>query len=746
MKYYIICKQYAKSIAVQEERYQLKMLKRECCEFLKGACKVEVILNKEPALTKGEIKVTFSKNVTIPIGISLLVEIGDWKKEHYVFAPAAVYNGNRFVSQKLSYPPFEKRDKSEALSAPPVITDIPHLDKDGVRSKIQLRSGDLSTPAIGYYDQGKQQGFLLLGEHQVKMEYTGFTIEENLKEGKACFSIGVPAVREQYKYFFGERQDGSGFYPDTHAPSDDIGKCFETGEQITLQVCIAHFASASLSDFFSTFNEVRDIYEVGKLPHTISFHTAYKAIKEKYQKYNFTPQGYYSVGVNWNVPQQCWQAGWIGGGMNNYSFLLEDDDLAYERGFSTFRFILDRLQNEKGWICGIYAKEIFYGDNFELGQPGNILLVRKNADLLFFLLKESMVLEEKGESIDLYKDKIRSLADAFVRLFNKYGQVGQFMDIQTEELIIGNSASAGILVGAMALASEYFKHKAYLEVAEKLGDYYYRHHVALGILNGCPGEICQAPDSEAAFGLLEGYTQLYETTKNHKWLSYAKQTFEIAITWVMNYDFAFPHESTAAKLSLHTLGTVFANVQNKHSAPGICTLSGNSLLKLYRFTKDRRYLEWLYSIAHSLPQFVSLEERPILTLDKMYLSPGFMNERVQTSDWEGKETIGEFLNGSNWPEVSMLLTFIEIPGIYVDLSHNLVYCFDHIECVIEHKDEGQMVLELFNSTRYDTQVTLLVDESIDLDALKHNYYGKMRKISLRAGEKRRITIMKKFNN
>ena len=84
--------------------------------------------------------------------------------------------------------------------------------------------------------------------------------------------------------------------------------------------------------------------------------------------------------------------------------------------------------------------------------------------------------------------------------------------------------------------------------------------------------MCQAPDRESAFGLLEAYVQLYETTGNDKWLGYAEDACELAVTWVVSYDFTFPEESTAAKLSAHTRGTVFANAQNKHSAPGILSL------------------------------------------------------------------------------------------------------------------------------------------------------------------------------
>ena len=742
MKYYVSCNRYEKSILVDKESVEIQNNRNHSAWFSNCFCQADIEISTGKELTKGQIVFSFSRNLSSPSGVALELEVENWTKDNYVFAPGAVYNGNRFLCKPLAYPPYNPIDKEGALSEPAVITNIPHLSKELSHSKIQFRSGDMSTPAIGFYNENEKAGMLLFGPQEINNDYTGFSIKEDLENNTAVFSITAPAVREEIKYFFGERRDGSGFYPDSNTPSDDSGKCFEAGDQLKLIFQIYQFEADNLAAFFSYFNKVRNSMETGKLTNVVPFYTAYQAIKNKYQEENFIEEGYYSVGTVWDYPQQCWQAGWVGGGMNNYAFLLEDNELAYSRAYSTFQFILDSLQNENGWICGIYADGIYYGDAFELDKPGNTLLLRKDADLLYFLLKEVMVLEENGEKVAPYIERIQKLTDAFVRLFNKYGQIGQFIDIQTEEILIGNSASSAIAVAALSLAYDYFKQEEYLETAENLGEYYYIHYVSKGILNGGPGEICQAPDSESAFGMLEGYVQLYETTQKEKWLQYAKETFEIAITWVMSYDFHFPSESTAAKRKAHTMGTVFANAQNKHSAPGICTLSGNSLLKLYRFTKDCRYLEWLTFIAHSITQYVSVENRPVFTLEKLYLPYGYVNERVQTSDWEGKETVGEFLYGSNWPEVTMMLTFAEIPGIYIDFSTGVIECFDHVTCFIKEKEETYMTLELYNDTGYDTVVTILVDESDCLEKIKHNYYSKMSKILLKAGEKIRKQIYK----
>jgi len=735
MKYYLVEKTYTGNKVRTAEKKEFCM-PNENFPLFEGAAKAKIIHCSKGEAVEGLMQVSFNKSMIQAASISMQLEMEHHNRENFVFVPGAVYGGNRFESRKLAYPPYAEIPESKRLTYGPVITDIPRLSSENVRSKIQFRSGDMTTPALGYYDAKEKRGTVLLGHHMVNREYTGFQIEEDLEIEKLYFSISFPAVREESKYFFGERKDGSGFYPDNHAESDDRGISFEKNERFQLRYKIYSFPANDLNAFFTYFNNIRQTIETGYLNHTLPFASAYQEVKEKYQRENYHPQGYFTVGTDWSKPQQCFQSGWIGGGMNYYSFLFEGkDSTAYQRACHSFRFILDHLQKENGWIDGIYADGNHYGDNFKLDQEGSHLLVRKNADILYFLLKEIMVLETDTEGMEAYKVKIKKLADAFVRLFLKYGQIGQFIDCEAEEMLVGNSASAGIAVGALALAGEYYEDSTYIDTAKQLGELYYEQYVQTGILNGGPGEICQAPDSEAAFGLLEGYVQLYETTKEAKWCDYAKQTCEIALTWVMSYDFVFPVECTASRRRFRTMGTVFANAQNKHSAPGICTLSGNSLLKLYQMTKDEKYLKWLTYISHNLIQSVSVTNNLIDTLEKRNLPPGYMNERVQTSDWEGKETIGEFLYGSNWPEVSMMLTYLEIPSIYISKEGN-VTCFDHCTAVLT-KEDGNSKLVIENPTEYDTSFTIYQDLG---EPLKHNYFFRLQSEEVKRGERKQIDL------
>jgi hypothetical protein len=85
-------------------------------------------------------------------------------------------------------------------------------------------------------------------------------------------------------------------------------------------------------------------------------------------------------------------------------------------------------------------------------------------------------------------------------------------------------------------------------------------------------------------------------------------------SWTVSYDFPFPPESTFGKLGMLANGTVLANAQNKHSAPGLCTHSGLSLLRLFRHTGDTSdtwIMDLMRDIAHALPQYMSRADRPI---------------------------------------------------------------------------------------------------------------------------------------
>ncbi len=181
------------------------------------------------------------------------------------------------------------------------------------------------------------------------------------------------------------------------------------------------------------------------------------------------------------------------------------------------------------------------------------------------------------------------------------------------------------------------------------------------------------------------------------------------------YDFSWPQGAEFGRLNMSTLGTVFANVQNKHSAPGICTLSGDTLFKLYRATGNSVYLELMRDIAHSLPQYVSRRDRAIRSSEGgRELPSGWVNERVNLSDWEGEAMVGGVFYGSCWSEVSVMLTYAEIPGLYVQPDIGFFLTTDHIEVERTDRSDERFSLLVHNPTEFKATVKIFSEFSTDM--------------------------------
>ena len=666
--------------------------------------------------------------------VSINMKVQDWSTENYVLMPGAVYNGNRFRVVNKNYPPMLHEEDGIGVNMPITITDVPHLNINNGPSHIHLRSGDMSTPCLGIHSPKDNKGVIILFDHDTPFGYTGLKFFESEGRKSAEISIEVPAVREEM------------YTMCSTCESDDIGYNFKAGDQITIHFNLYTFEAKDVSEVFKKYFEVRkDLSGEVKLLNNIPFSKAYRIIEDKYKKYNWNSERQYlKVGVSKDDKFGDWQAGWVGGGMNSLSFLTDGDKQTREYAYKTMDAIFTKLQAKSGFIYPIMFKDNFLGDDFYHQEKINILLLRKDADVLLFASRHILLLQKRWETVpSIWVEGIRKLADAFVRLWDKYGQLGQFIDLEKEEILQGGTASAAISPAGLALAYKILGNSKYLDTAISAGNYYYKNYVYKGILNGGPGEILQNIDSESAFGMLESFVTLYETTQDLIYLSYAKECAYQCASWCVSYDFDFPDDSTFRKLDMKTTGSVFANAQNKHSAPGICTLSGLSILKLYRATKDKGFLQLIKEISHNITQYVSREDRLIFAKSNdEYLPSGFVCERVNMSDWEGKNNIGEVFYGSCWCEISCLLTYNEIPGVWILSDIGEVIVFDHVEATV--KDLGESwEIKIKNPTKYDADVKVLAEPYSQLDKIwGESVLENSKLVHLSPGEETTLTIIK----
>ncbi|GGG85666.1 hypothetical protein [Paenibacillus radicis (ex Gao et al. 2016)] len=623
--------------------------------------------------------------------------IDSWSVENQIMLPGSVYGGNRFQARRIPYPPIFKDEEDLRADLPITVTNIARLNIGQGESRLERDTRDLSTPAIGLYMPDSGVGCWLLLEANTAGSSVGIVIEENEDRSTAVLSLRIPTT-------------GASQLLAHKGQSEPSGKT-------TVQLHAHVFPCTSVSEWIGRFAPIRkSLADQHQLPSVIPFFAAWDVLENKYNEMNWHAQeNYYSVGLRENHFQD-WQCGWVGGGITTYPLLAAGSGKSRERARQTIDFMF-RTQAESGLLHGIYSQGQYPGDGFDREDASRWHLIRKSGDVLYFVLKQIALIEQQGESIpDAWKAGVKRLADAFVRLWKQNGQFGQFIDVHTGDIIVGGSTSGAILPAGLMLAAEYFNDERYAAVARESARLYVERDLKAGYTTGGPGEILQCPDSESAFALLESLIVLYEMTGEKEWLTSAREAANLCMTWCVSYDFQWPSHAEFGRLGMKTTGTVLANAQNQHSAPGICTLSGNSLLKLFRATGDMLWLELLRDIARTIPQYMSRNDRPIMSWDEpgSHLPAGFVNERVNLSAWEGEDKVGGVFNGSCWSETALMLTIVEVPGLYVQPDTGIFAAIDHIGAErLDGVNEGELRLRLWNETSFPAAVHVLSETSLE---------------------------------
>ena len=90
--------------------------------------------------------------------------------------------------------------------------------------------------------------------------------------------------------------------------------------------------------------------------------------------------------------------------------------------------------------------------------------------------------------------------------------------------------------------------------------------------------------------------------------------------------------------------------------------------------------------------------------------PGEMCERVNLSDWEGTNNVGDSIFGSSsWPETALMLTWLETPGVYAASEKRLVYASDHVNAWL---DGNRLLIE--NPTVFPAVVKVMIESDEEM--------------------------------
>ncbi len=668
-------------------------------------------------------------------GVAVAFDFNEWTINNYILVPSQLYGGNRFRILPIGYPPYIHDEKERPLNMPVTVTNILHLNQDGSYAKVEMNTGNVSTPMLSFFNPVKKQGFILLTDQRTRFGNNGLFVVEDAgpeKEKKVMtFFVSAPGVREQRYVMCG--RDSSG----------DKGAVWKKGDELTLRFKIFNFQANDLTAFYE---KVFDVRKAVSGNNSYSNVTPYSASADLILEHHNTHKWFESDTASYycNRPGDknpySHQIGW--GGVPIFSFpdLIAETPERIHRVCLSLDYLFFRAQGKTGLFYASCRNGKIFGDpHGKMEERITIAMTRRSMDVLYFGLKSLDLMKQKGHT-DLinpgWEKSLRSCADGLVKVWTDYGQFGQFIDVDNGKMDI-NGSTAGCAAGAgLAIASEYFNEPAYLQIAEASVIMYYERDFLKGYAGGGAAEILQSPDSETAWDMVESCIVLYDVTKKTEWLKRAKFAAHTLATWMVSYDYLFPEGSAMAKAGTHAAGSIFASSQNNHSAPGYYILSGDCMLRLFRATGEMKYAEMYKDQSHNVVQYIGAPFNPLRK------ESGYVTERVQLSDWEGNNTGSVSYDDSNmaW-EILAALTCLENPGIYLHTDDDTFLVMDHIEAQVIKRDNSGVELRIINPTSYDARISILAETSAQARIpLALNAFNKWPKVEVKAGGTRTISI------
>jgi hypothetical protein len=148
------------------------------------------------------------------------------------------------------------------------------------------------------------------------------------------------------------------------------------------------------------------------------------------------------------------------------------------------------------------------------------------------------------------------------------------------------STAEGFYIAPLAIASKLFRQPRYMDAARKAAELYADRHLAM---NGCywGGTLdATCEDKEGSWAAFQGFLEMYERTKERKYLDWAKHAMDVCLSYVVVWDIPLP-AGRLADFGFKTTGWTVVSAQNQHiDVYGV--LFAPEVYKMGRYLKDDR--------------------------------------------------------------------------------------------------------------------------------------------------------------
>ena len=616
---------------------------------------------------------------------SLTPEMPASGEETYVLLPGLLYDGNR-------------------LTEPAPTHAIPQLAA-AQNFQVDTPIFTLSIPVAAFHERRTGKTLMVLTEPATALDMSGFSCVSRAEDHR--ISVVAPCYRETH------------FHHEHYSPEVPKGATISEGMRFSVPVSYFTMECRDIIGLFDALQPLRrlvrpDFQRTSRLPLSeaaalveSNFNTRIWAdgpdeqfyLNAMLPDYDLARSGVAGLYPGWQL-----QVGWCAGVITGYAFLKMGSELSRMRS----RMMLDKIANGGVSPSGLFWS-IFANREWQTAVKNGqgIQHMRMPADATFYYLKAIALERSRGlQHPDWQKAAISNL-DAFTRLWTEHRDFGHKVDRSTLAIAVPGTAAGALCIGGLALGANLPRGKEYLAAAREASEAFHEQFVRTGWIVAGPLDIPNAPDSESVTALLESFVTMYEVTQDRLYLQYARETAQHLSTWVVAYNATFPEGTYCRKNGIQTVGGVLANSQNHHIGPSFCTNSGSALLRLYRYTGDPMPLQLLEDAISGLPQYVYTGTE---SYDKT-MKPGMMSEQFNMTDELGARGEMGWVSAS-WPATCVLLSFGEVPSVFVDLNSGKSATFDQTEATFDAKSHS---LRLSNPTVYVAKVRIQKSQGEDLN-------------------------------
>ena len=164
------------------------------------------------------------------------------------------------------------------------------------------------------------------------------------------------------------------------------------------------------------------------------------------------------------------------------------------------------------------------------------------------------------------------------------------------------STAEGFYIAPLAISAKLFRNKRYMEAATKAAQLYADRHLAM---NGCywGGTLdATCEDKEGSWAAFQGFLEMYERTKDEKYLEWAKHAMDVCLSYVVVWDIPLP-AGRLADFNFKTTGWTVVSAQNQHiDVYGV--FFAPEVYKMGKYLKDERLCRLAEVMYRSCGQLV----------------------------------------------------------------------------------------------------------------------------------------------